>query len=73
MDEINKLKLKIQGLMERFGQKVAEYEAEIGDIRVEVTLVVEDYKSKIQQLEDENKDLYGQIESLNKALTEAQD
>jgi F0F1-type ATP synthase membrane subunit b/b' len=73
MDEVNRLKLKIQGLMERFGQKVAEYEAEISDIRVEVTLVVEDYKSRIQRLEDEIKDLQNNLSNAQSPLTDQKD
>ena len=50
-----KLQLKVQALGESFSQKAVQYENQIADLRVELTLVsqqLQEAQSKVQELEE---------------------
>jgi hypothetical protein len=56
MKEEDKLKLKIQSMNERFTQKVMQYEDEISNLRVEITIMVDSLNARIAELESELND-----------------
>lgn len=64
-NEVTKLTLKIQALKESFANKVAAYEDQIADIRVDSTMMYEQMSARIAELEKENEDV-PVVESTNK-------
>lgn len=56
-NEVTKLTLKIQALKESFANKVAAYEDQIADIRVDSTMMYEQMNARIAELEKENEDV----------------
>lgn len=52
-NEVAKLELKIQSLKERFAKRIADYEDEIADIRVDATLMFEQLNQQVESLQKE--------------------
>jgi hypothetical protein len=64
MDNTQKLELKIQALRESLANKTAQYEDQIADLRVEVTLREQQLQEVYKQLKDaQEKDVDGDSES----------
>lgn len=52
MDNTQKLELKIQALRESLANKTAQYEDQIADLRVEITLKEQQLQEFYEQLQD---------------------
>lgn len=52
MDNTQKLELKIQALRESLANKTAQYEDQIADLRVEITLKEQQLQEFYRQLQD---------------------
>jgi uncharacterized protein YeeX (DUF496 family) len=65
MNEVSKETLKLIAIKQRIGELTSDYEERIADLRADITLEIEKFTQKLNELERENMDLKSRLGETN--------